>query len=160
MAKQYPSIRRKFTRYAAYTSATIEDIFSAKELEGALQLKAETFSSAWFENVGNGDFISHRLPVEAQFSEVHGILPIDLNADGHLDLMLTGNNYSADVEAGQNDASIGTVLLGDGKGNFSSLSAEESGFDTPEDTRDIVKIGKTIFVMVNSGKPYAFQHNQ
>ncbi len=157
MAKQYPNIRRKFTRYAPYATATLNDIFSAKDLDGALQLKAETFSSTWFENQGEGSFKAHALPGQAQFSEVHGILSSDLNNDGYPDLILTGNNYSADVEAGQNDASIGSVLLGNGPGGFSFLPVAESGFSILGDTRSIIQVGNTAFVMVNGGKPYGFQ---
>ncbi|MCE7996354.1 MAG: VCBS repeat-containing protein [Roseivirga sp.] len=157
VAKQYPAIRRKFTRYAPYAKAAVNDIFSSGDLNGALQLKAETFGSTWFENQENGSFKAHTLATQAQFSEVHGILPIDLNKDGYLDLILTGNNYGADVEAGQNDASIGTVLLGNGRGEFSFLPVTESGFSIPGDTRGIIQIGDLLLVMVNGGKPYGFE---
>ncbi|GAB5526712.1 MAG: VCBS repeat-containing protein [Roseivirga sp.] len=157
VAAQYPAIRRKFTRYAPYSAATLEDIFSSDDLEDALVLSAKTFSSTWFQNQEDGTFKAQPLPREAQFSEVHGILPIDLNKDGHLDLILTGNNYGADVEAGQNDASIGTVLLNDGKGNFNALTVLESGFSIPGDTRSVVQVGNTVLVMVNDGKPYSFE---
>lgn len=157
VAKQYPAIRRKFTRYAPYAMATMEDIFSSADLKDAKVLKAETFSSSWFENTGDGNFKAHVLPKPAQFSEVHGILPVDLNADGNPDLLITGNQYHTDVENGRSDASIGTVLIGDGKGGFTPLPVQESGFSVPGDTRGIVQIGGEILVMVNGGTPYGFR---
>lgn len=157
VAKQYPAIRRKFSRYAPYAQATVDEFFSSGELKGAKQLKVETFSSTWFENTGDGDFKAHALPKPAQFSEVHGILPVDLNADGNLDLLITGNQFSTDVENGRSDASIGTVLIGDGTGKFSPLSVSESGFAVQGDTRGILQMGKEIFVMVNGGTPFGFR---
>lgn len=156
IATQYPAIRKKFTRYAPYSAARLEDVFTKAELNGALVLKAETFSSTYFENLGDGAFRQTALPNQAQFSEVHGILPIDLNEDGHMDLILTGNNYVADVEAGRTDASIGSVLLGNGRGEFTPLSALESGLSIPGDTRGVYQVGGQIYVLVNGGKPYGF----
>ena len=160
VAVQYPNIRRKFTRFAAYASATAAQFFSEDQLKEVEVLKTESFSSTWFENTGNGQFRAHALPKAAQFSEVHGILPIDLNQDGHLDLILTGNNYGTDVDMGRSDASIGTVLICNGNGSFTSISAAKSGFAVPGDSRGVYSINGQILVMMNQGKPVAFQLNK
>ncbi|WP_299251472.1 VCBS repeat-containing protein [uncultured Aquimarina sp.] len=148
IATQYPDIKKKFRRYQQYSQATLDSIFSKKEMEGALKLSAHTFSSAYFENKGDGTFVAHNLPKSTQFSEVHGILPIDINKDGNLDLILTGNNYHTDVEMGRSDASIGTVLLGDGTGNFETISADKSGFSIIGDARGIYMLQKKHETMV------------
>ena len=157
VAAQYPPIRRKFTRYTPYAQAGLDDIFSPEELKDALVLEALTFHTTLFENQADGTFTPRPLPNRAQFSEVHGILAQDLNGDGHQDLLLTGNNYEADVEAGRNDASIGTVLLGNGVGGFAALAPAESGFSVPGDTRGTFMLQGKIYVLVNNGTPYAFE---
>ncbi|WP_299440455.1 VCBS repeat-containing protein [uncultured Aquimarina sp.] len=155
IATQYPDIKKKFKRYHQYSQATLDSMFSKKEMEGALQFSAHTFSSAHFENKGDGTFEVHNLPKSAQFSEVHGILPFDVNKDGNLDLILTGNNYHTDVEMGRSDASIGAVLLGDGIGNFEAISAIESGFSVIGDAREVTTLQKKdqtlILVVCNEG---------
>lgn len=157
IAVQYPAIRRKFTRFAPYATATVKEFFTDQHREGALKLTATTFSTTYFENLGNGRFKPHALPKAAQFSEVHGILPIDLNQDGHLDLMLTGNNYGTDVEMGRSDGSIGAVLLGNGAGSFAPLPPSESGFTVIGDARGVYRLGSSIIVLMNIGKPKAFE---
>lgn len=157
---QYPNIRRKFQRYKDYSNATLSDIFTKEEQKGMLTLKAQTFSSTFFENLGDGSFTPKPLPTKAQFSEVHGILPIDIDNNGSLELLITGNNYGVDVEMGQNDANIGIVLLNDGKGNLNPASVNETGFFIPGDTRGIFKIGDILFITVNNGKSYAFKINE
>jgi len=159
---QYPSIRRKFNRYHAYSNAGLDDIFSPDELEGALELSAETFATTYFENQGNGQFEASKLPSVAQFSEVHGILPFDVNGDGHLDMLLTGNNYQTDVEMGRSDASIGAVLLGNGQGEFRPVPVSESGFSVVGDARGVYKLQgpestTSVVVLKNQGSPEIFK---
>ena len=56
--------------------------------------------------------------MQAQLSPVYGIEILDLNGDGHQDILLGGNLYRAKPEVGRYDASYGVCLSGDGKGNF------------------------------------------
>jgi hypothetical protein len=52
------------------------------------------------------------------FSSVNAMLVSDWNADGNLDLLLSGNDYGNEISIGRLDAGMGEVLLGDGKGNL------------------------------------------
>lgn len=157
---QYPSIRRKFPRYNQYSKAGLNDIFTEDELSGSLQLKTRTFKSSVFENLGNGKFKTVDLPNEAQFSETHGIIMTDVNQDGHYDILSSGNNYGVDVEMGRMDASIGSVLLGDGSLKFKHLPANESGFVIKGDSRGIYQISvgtKTQYwILRNNDTPIGF----
>ena len=56
------------------------------------------------------------------------MLARDINGDGNLDLLMTGNDYGMEPFSGRHDAFIGLCLLGDGKGQFTPLSPAESGF--------------------------------
>ncbi len=87
---QMVSMRSKFTDYASYSKAKITDLFSAEELEKGLKLEIQSLESMYFENTGNG-FIPRALPRLAQISPIYSILPMDINGDGNMDLILGGN---------------------------------------------------------------------
>jgi hypothetical protein len=55
------------------------------------------------------------LPLQAQLAPVFGLVCADLDEDGNLDVLLTGNSFSTEVMAGRYDAGYGLCLLGDGK---------------------------------------------
>jgi hypothetical protein len=79
------------------------------------------------------------LPNVAQFSSVNAMLVSDWNADGNLDLLLSGNDYGNEISIGRLDAGMGEVLLGDGKGN-STLPLAKTGLCLDGDTKALVMI--------------------
>lgn len=80
MLLQINSLRKRFTSYAQYANATIEDIFDKPALENAQKLKFQTVQSTVLENLGGGSFKLLPLPLLAQISSVNGILTEDLIA--------------------------------------------------------------------------------
>jgi hypothetical protein len=116
---------------------TINDIFSQKELENALVLKASVFSSTYMENNGNNKFTLVPLPREAQFFPVYGIASGDYNMDGNPDMILAGNFYGTRIKFGEYDAGKGLMLTGDGKGGFTVLDDLRSGILIRGEVRDI-----------------------
>jgi hypothetical protein len=149
MFLQMKNVRKIFENYEAYSRASLADIIPNQ----SQVREANTFESVFIENLGDGNFKMNPLPNEAQFSYAHGALCTDINSDGNLDVLLVGNNFSVDVDQGSADASFGTVLIGDGKNNFSSLSSTVSGFNTERhDTRKIIELnGGRIAVFTNDG---------
>ena len=103
---QMPFIKEKFKNYDKFGSATLEDVYGSN-LDEALHYEATNFSSSYMENKGNGEFVLHSLPVEAQFSYIFGMLAEDFDDDGNQDVLLAGNFYVPEVETGRADASIG-----------------------------------------------------
>lgn len=138
---QLAFLKRKFLRYEAYAKATLSDVFAETELVGALQLKAYTFETAWFENTGEGKFVKHDLPAEAQFSPVFGLVFQDFDGDGRKDILLSGNFYPVRAEIGRADAGYGLMLKGNGEGHFQAISPVQSGFVVREDIRSMKIIG-------------------
>ena len=59
-----------------------DEIFKGKSKENILQLRCDETRTCYFENAGNGKFIKHPLPVEAQFAPVNAIICDDLDNDG------------------------------------------------------------------------------
>lgn len=125
---QVNALERRFPKYALYAKASLQDIFGEKPLAQAYKKDCQVLASKVFLNEGGKRFLAKRLPLEAQVSPVHAILCEDVNRDGKLDLVLGGNDYSPAVSIGQADASCGLVLLGDGVGGFTPVSAAASGF--------------------------------
>ena len=109
-AEQVPAIKKKFLLYKDYADATFDDFFNGKSKDNMLKLQCDETQSCWFENIGNGKFIQHPLPMEAQFAPVNAIICNDIDGDGYKDLILAGNDYQSDVMTGRYDASYGCFL--------------------------------------------------
>ena len=118
-SKQMPSINKKFLSYEAFAQASIEDIFGKKTLDAAIHKSVYEFRSSYFENK-RGQFIKHALPQEAQIAPVNAMAVEDLNKDGLLDVILTGNNDYISTQLGRFDANKGTILLNRGQNRFTS----------------------------------------
>jgi len=141
-SQQIPDIEKKFQTYDAFGSAPVESVYGQGALQSSLHHKANWMNSSYIENKGNGTFKVIALPAAAQVSTVNGIVVDDVNGDGIKDLIIGGNMYHAEVETCRHDASIGLVLLGDGKGGFKPLSYSESGFYAPGDIKDLKAINR------------------
>jgi hypothetical protein len=137
MLLQINSLRKKFTNYSQYARATIEDIFGKTALDAAKKLHVHTLQSTLLENTGSGNFRLTPLPTVAQISSVNGIIADDFNDDGFADVLVAGNFFSYRTEYGPGDASIGMLLLGNGKGKFDPIPWDRSGFFASGDVRNM-----------------------
>ena len=162
-SEQIPTIKYKYKDYNLFAEASLEDVYTKADLEKSIHFKAHTFASSYIENKGNGKFVFSKLVDEAQISCINGIVPFDFNKDGNMDVMLGGNMYGSEVETPRNDASYGTVLLGDGQGGFSFLPLDESGVFIKGDTKDLGKIktqnGLIVVAANNSDHPTLLKLN-
>ncbi len=143
LATQMPSIKKKFLHWSDYANKTPQEILG-DAYNTAKKYSAYTLSSAVAINDGKGNFMLKNLPIEAQYAPVFGIGVDDFNHDGIPDILLGGNFFEVKPEMGRYDANQGTVLLGDGKGNFSFVPFAESGLLIKGAVRDIqpINIGK------------------
>ena len=137
---QIPSMKKKFVTYQAFAATPFSDYFTPQELSGSDTLSASMMETIYLENDGKGNFEMRSLPMEAQFSPVYAIASADVNGDGNLDIITGGNFTQARVSTGQCDANYGIILLGDGKGSFSTLDPTRSGLKIRGDVRDICLI--------------------
>ncbi|MFC5409350.1 VCBS repeat-containing protein [Larkinella bovis] len=133
--QQVIQFRRKYQRYADYAKVEFANLLSKEDLDGAYQAEVTYLQSAYLENLGNGEFRLSPLPLLAQQAPVSGIVVQDVNHDGNLDAVLSGNFYPNEVNMGRQDASLGLVLLGDGHGAFRPLLPRESGLRITGDAR-------------------------
>jgi len=137
--KQMISLKKKFTNYKSYATATMDQVLPPEQRKDAVRLKANMLKSCYLRNDGNGKFTMIPLPMEAQVSVLNGMETGDFDGDGNPDVILNGNDYGTDVAIGRYDALNGLLLEGDGKGNFKPLSILESGIYIPGNGKALVK---------------------
>ncbi|HTO04133.1 MAG TPA: VCBS repeat-containing protein, partial [Opitutus sp.] len=135
LAYAFPWITRKFPTFKAYANATVEEIFGADKLAAVRKLTATEFASGIFVQQPDGTFVFQALPRYAQIAPINAIVARDLDADGQLDLYCVGNNFSPEPNTGRFDGSLGVMLKGNGKGDFTPLTPAESGLSVTGDAR-------------------------
>lgn len=133
--KQLVKLKAKFQTYGSFGQATMPQMFSEQDLQGALVFQANQLSHCYVENQGHGVFALHPLPALAQIAPWRGMFPWDVDQDGDEDVIVTGNDYGMELLQGRADAWPGMVLINQGGGTF-SISLE-SGFRTNGDGRSL-----------------------
>lgn len=143
LVRQLPYLGAKFPTHASYAGKQITDIFAPQQLNQAVLNEAHMFDTAVFMGTKEGRFVHQSLPAEAQFSPVYAILAKELDSDSlsqGKDLLLAGNFYGVPPQMGRYDASYGTLLSGDGKGNFRTIPAQVAGLSVTGQVRDMVSL--------------------
>jgi hypothetical protein len=90
---------------------------------------------------------------------------MDVNNDGHLDLVMGGNKHEFKPQFSRLDAGYGNVLLGDGNLDFQWQEYDQSGFFLRGELKFLKplrdKEGKTYLVAaMNEDKPRIFKLNE
>ncbi len=119
LASGVPALRRRFASHAAFASLPL-----AQVLQGAWSslhyVEATTLSSTAWLNRGS-HFEVRSLPQEAQQTVASGVVVVDIDADGHEDLVLAQNYFALPLSTSRHDAGRGLWLRGDGHGGFISM---------------------------------------
>jgi hypothetical protein len=131
----------KFPTFGSFARATLTQAFSSAQLQQALHYEADTFASMYLHNDGGGKFTTHPLPSLAQIAPIRAIIATDVDGDGNLDLIVSGNLYDGDANIARADAGNGLWLKGDGKGHFSPVTPAQSGFLAPLNVSGLALIG-------------------
>jgi hypothetical protein len=139
-AEEIPYIKKKYLLNKEYAKVNMDELFKGIDMKDMMVLKCETTATVWIENLGNGHFKMHQLPLEAQFAPVNAIVAADLDHDGNIDLLLGGNEYQAEISTGRYDASYGLFLKGDGRGLFTPVKPTQSGFIVIGDMKNLKTI--------------------
>ena len=137
LAEQLPSVKKKYLLHADYAKISMEQLQNDFGADGWAALKCETLTSVWIENTGNGKFVTHALPIQAQFAPINSIIASDIDKDGNIDLIIAGNEYQTPASTGRYDASYGLVLKGNEKGIFTAVNAINSGLIIEGDVKDM-----------------------
>ncbi|WP_298237044.1 VCBS repeat-containing protein [uncultured Algibacter sp.] len=156
-SQQTPFLNQKIQSYNAFANASLTDIYGEDNINEAYHLKAHTFSSSLIINNGNGSFTIKKLPATAQVGPTLSFEIMDINNDGHLDILGMGAIHEAEVETIRYDGNTGYILLGDSKGNFNpktDISFYESG--NVKDMKKIIINNDTYLIIANNNQPLRF----
>ena len=161
MTMQIVSLKKQNLKASEYAVRTVSELFPASVFENTIIKQANTMESVIAINEGNGKFTIKILPNRVQLSCVCGISCTDVNNDGHLDLIMGGNNYEFKPQYSRLDASYGNVLLGDGNLNFDWQNYDTSGFFVKGEIKHLEqfkdKDGNTyIIAAINDNEPKIF----
>ena len=137
IAQQIPAIKKKYLFHADFAKINMEKLLDDLGSKNVKTLTCEITASVWLENLGNGKFKMHQLPVESQFAPINSIVAKDFDGDGNIDLLIAGNEYQTEVSTGLYDASYGLFLKGNGKGLFSPVEPVYSGFLVDGDVKNM-----------------------
>jgi hypothetical protein len=161
LASQITGFEKNYPNYSDFGGKTVTDIFGKNRLDLSVKKEAVMFESCTFRNNGDGTFKTEKLPVEAQFAPVRGIIVSDINRDGINDLLLAGNNYAVRPSYGRYDASYGWYLAGDTSGGFKTIMPAESGLIIKGDARKILPLKvlqkNYVVVAINNGELQLFE---
>ncbi len=146
---QLSKLRQKFNSYKSYADATINDILTEEELKKSRKLKATKMETSLFLGTQNGSFEIAQLPIQAQYAPVNEIILSDFNADGQTDMLLFGNNFYFKLKLGKFDANYGTLLLGNGHGEFDYMDQNLSGLDVRGAVKSGVLINDLLLLGIN-----------
>ena len=149
LVDQLKYLSKKYPDYESFKDATIQDIFSKEELEGSIQLEANTLSSIVVFNEGDFNFKVEELPFETQLTPIYAISISDFDNDGDLDVILGGNLFGVMPEFGRYDASFGNYLENIGNGKFKHFKTGK-GLNIKGQIRDIKVVNNQVFISKNN----------
>ncbi len=144
LAKQ----RGRYPDYKSYAGVTTGELVSELKAEGK-RLEAGNLATTLYLQREDGRMVQTALPVEAQYAPVHVIIPVDVDRDGDLDLILAGNESRARLRYGSSDANHGILLRNDGDGHFSYVAQPASGLNLRGDVRSGVPLGDRLLFGVD-----------
>jgi hypothetical protein len=162
MRTAIPGIQEAWTRYEAYGSAGVAEIFGDR-LRAMAVLEVKTPATMAFLNRGS-HFEPAMLPKEAQLAPAFGVCVADLDGDGNEDIFLSQNFFAVNPENTRCDAGRGLLLRGNGKGGFGAMSGRESGIAVYGEQRgcavaDYDADGRLDLVVSQNGNATALFHN-
>ncbi|MDQ8203896.1 FG-GAP-like repeat-containing protein [Pelagicoccus sp. SDUM812003] len=137
LAAKIPEVKTRFPSNDAFAAASLEDVFGSDALEAAELYQASELRSGVFLSQSAGGYAFSPLPRLAQISPIQGLVAEDFDGDGHEDLAMVMNDFSAIAPMGRFDSGLGLVLLGDGRGGFAEQSISQSGWSVSGDAKSL-----------------------
>ncbi len=105
--------------YKDFAKASLEELLGKDKLEQSIKRKVYALGTSYFENDGNGNFVTKELPWLVQSSTVNDIY-VDRNDKETInEILMVGNNFEISTQLGRLDASHGFLLQNDESGNLS-----------------------------------------
>lgn len=164
LTAQLSSLKKKNIKASQYSGKSIQELFSEQKMNQSIVKTVSISESIVALHKGGGEFQVKKLDKRVQFSCVCGISCKDINGDGHLDLIMAGNNYGFKPQFSRLDANYGSVLLGDGTGNFDWQDYTSSGIYVRGEVKKIQALkdgagNEYLVLAINNQKPKLFKIN-
>jgi hypothetical protein len=140
MTDQIAGLRKVLTAYSRFGKMEMPEIIDYLGSKDMIVKRANCFESSYLQNMGNGNFTIHSLPLNVQTSPLNSIVVLDIDNDSNLDFLAVQNSFSEEPLSGYCDAGIGICALGRGDGTFNILPPRESGFCVRTDSKAIAEI--------------------
>jgi enediyne biosynthesis protein E4 len=150
---QIPAIKKRFERFRQFATTPFINSFRSDEIEDAVIQDVYMLRSVILANKNGKKFSLIDLPEVAQLSTINDVCVDDVNADGNLDILAVGNNYTQETFFGRYNASLGVLLLGDGKLNWSSIEPRDCGLVADKNAKYVRK------TIINGIQHYAVVNN-
>ncbi|WP_420838784.1 VCBS repeat-containing protein [Aestuariivivens sediminis] len=165
LTTQMVKLKKQNLKASEYAHKALDELFSKEIVDQSIMKTCDISETIVAVNKGNGQFTIKTLPNRVQFSCVCDVVYEDINDDGHLDLILAGNNFDFKPQFSRLDANYGSVLLNDGHLEFTWQDYSKSGFMVGNEVKHLNKIkdktGKTyLLAAINNDKPKLFSFNE
>ena len=138
--KQLIVLKKNLPTYRKYAEASITSILPKEVLNGAEIFEWNYSYSSVLKNNGSKGFELIPLPNRAQISPIYGTFIQDFDGDTIPDILAVGNSHSQDSFSGWQDASLGTLLIGNGDGTFEVCNYDKSGFYVDGDAKALASL--------------------
>ena len=165
LTAQLVSLKKQNLKASEYAKKSIDELFSPSIFENSIMKQSSISETIIAVNEGDWKFSVKKLPSRVQLSCVCGIVCTDINNDGHLDIIMAGNNFEFKPQYSRLDANYGSVLLGDGNLGFTWQEYNTSGFVIKNEVKHLKTIkdnkGKTYLIAaINNERPKLFLINE
>jgi hypothetical protein len=156
LAQAFPMLQGRFPSHRAFGNATLADVLAVLPNQPR-SASATTLGSMVFLN-RRTNFVARLLPPEAQSAPAFSVNVGDFDADGHEDLFLSQNFFALRPEVPRLDGGRALWLKGDGRGQFSAVSGQESGVVVYGEQRgaalgDFNRDGRVDLIVSQNGGP-------
>ncbi len=150
-----PFLKERFPKVQGYAEATLSQVYGTV-LSSARAVELNWLDSTVFLNRG-ANFEPKPLPIEAQFAPASSICVADMDGDGDEDLFLGQNFFAVPPETSRHDAGLGIWLRNNGRAEFTSMPASESGVRVYGEQRgaavtDFDRDGRVDLVVTQNGR--------
>ena len=139
LGRELIPIATRYNSFESFSDVSIREIFGSARVEQSTHYKADTFASVWLENNGDGTFLIHELPKEAQMSPIMAMQSLNSDSGNQNcnDLVIAGNIFNTEANVAKADAGSGLYLRCSRDSTFEPISFTKSGLLTPGNVRSL-----------------------
>jgi hypothetical protein len=128
ITRQLPDIKKKYTKYADFAKARLEDLFEPEQISAAMHLEANTFANGVFVSGADG-YRFVEFPAYLQFSSLQAFTSVQTEDQQTPYLIAAGNFYDVNPQMGRYDADTGSMIQWSKQENKFKLIEPTLGLD-------------------------------